>query len=109
MEPNAPTQEPLRGRVSGLRWEAERCPDARPGDALRPACLGGLVGLGIGLLGRLPAPVRLAAVAAGAAAGALASHYHLNLDWDPDHLRPDPPTPEAPEHDAPGDEPPRPL
>ena len=113
MEPNAPgTRYAGRasGRVSGLRWEVERCPDATLRDALTPAAAGGALGLVASLLVRAPGSLRLVGAAAGAALGAFASQYHMNLDWDPDRLRGEP-EPAAPEGDAPADppEPPQPF
>ena len=106
-------QEPksYSGKLGGLRWEAEPCPDAAQGDTIKLGAGGGLVGFASALLMGLPPQLRLVAAAAGAIAGAVASRYHLNLDWDPDSLRDgDGPTP--PETDDPGDFPledPQPL
>ncbi|RMG07547.1 MAG: hypothetical protein D6731_23630 [Planctomycetota bacterium] len=74
----------LEGRLGGLRWEAEPCPDASEGDRLRGALIGGGAGLLSGLLLRLPPSLRLLALAGGALVGRFAAGHHLNLDWDPD-------------------------
>ena len=109
--------EAHRGKISGLSWETERCPDAQAGDGLKPAAIGGLIGFGLGHLLRAAPRGRLLLCAAGAFGGFLASRHHLNVDWDPDALRggspKDPPSqaqapapdseqaPEAPEDDDP--------
>ncbi len=79
-----------KGKLGGLRWEAESCPDATSPDTLKATAGGGLLGFGGAILMGLPPQLRLVAVAAGAIAGALASRYHLNLDWDPDFMRDSP-------------------
>ncbi len=100
----------LAGRISGLRWEAERCPEARWSDAPTPAAVGALIGFAAALFGRAPGSLRLIGAAAGAAVGALASQYHLNLDWDPDRLRGEPlPEPDAPRPEERPAPPPQPL
>jgi len=81
------------GRISGLRWDVERCPDARWKDAVEPGVVGGLGGLLLGGLSRATPHGRLLVAALGAAAGVFASRYHVNLDWDPDRLREAPLTP----------------
>ncbi len=113
MEANGPGTR-YGGRVSGLRWEVERCPDATLRDAVTPAAAGGALGLVASLLVRAPGPLRLFGLAAGAALGAFASQYHMNVDWDPDRLRgePEPPAPPStPPGEAPADpaQPPQPF
>ena len=75
------------GSMSGLHWEVEQCPDASPNDALKPAFLGGLLGFAVGFLTHTGMPGRLLLTGVGAVLGASASKYHVNVDWDPDHLR----------------------
>ena len=104
-------QEPgtYKGRISGLRWEAEACPDARGEDTLKNAAIGGGVGyLSAILLGVSP-QLRLVVAGLGALAGHVATKYHLNLDWDPDQLRGDEPPPPAPRDDDDFDPRPQPL
>jgi len=73
------------GGFSGLRYEAEACPDAD--GALKAAAVGGAAGFaGAWLIGAHPV-FRLLAAGAGAAAGAVLTRYHLYLDWDPDRYR----------------------
>jgi hypothetical protein len=97
------------GKLGGLRWEAESCPDATTEDSLKLSAGGGLVGFASALLMGLPPQLRLVVAAAGAIAGAVASKYHLNVDWDPDAFRQGSPPPGP---DEPGDLPledPQPL
>lgn len=97
----------ITGKVSGLSWEAERCPDASPDDALKTAFGGTLVGYGLGFLFGFSRTGRFLSAGLGACAGAIASRYHLNVDWDPDALRGEPasqaggddaPPPAEPDH-----------
>ena len=94
------------GQISGLRWEAERCPDAEDSDSLKATLGGGALGFVGGLLMGMPPQLRLVAAAVGAAFGHVTTKYHINLDWDPDALRPpaprdddddDDPRPSAPQ------------
>lgn len=75
------------GNVSGLRWEAEECPDATSSDVFRSTASGGAIGFVSGMLLGMSPGLRIVAALAGAAVGHVASKYHLNLDWDPDQLR----------------------
>ncbi|MGE0712002.1 MAG: hypothetical protein AB7N76_20385 [Planctomycetota bacterium] len=73
---------------SGFHLEAQECPECQPGDAWAPALVGGALAWGLALLSGVGAPGRVLAATLGAGAGALASRFHLNLDWDPDRLHP---------------------
>jgi hypothetical protein len=75
------------GALSGLRWEAEECPDATSSDIFRSTAGGGAIGFVSGLLLGMSPAMRIVAALAGAAVGHVSSKYHLNLDWDPDQLR----------------------
>ena len=90
------SQEPqsYSGKLGGLRWEAEACPDATSRETIKATAGGSLAGFASAFLLGLPPQLRLVAAAAGGLAGALASKYHLNLDWDPDSLRGTPPSDE---------------
>ena len=75
------------GELSGLSWEVEACPDCVQGDTLKAAAGGGLIAWGAAMLLGIRSPGRLLAGVVGAAAGALASNFHMNFDWDPDRFR----------------------
>ena len=79
------------GQISGLRWEAEKCPDASDGDLLKVGLGGGAIGFVGGLLMGFSPPMRLIAAAFGALIAQTSTRYHINLDWDPDALRGAPP------------------
>lgn len=84
-----PSAAPQRftGRFSGFSYEAERCPACGSGEQLKGAAGGGFLAYGLTLLlGASPAG-RLLAAGVGAIAGALASQWHLRVDWDPEALR----------------------
>lgn len=92
----------FKGTFSGLKVEVEPCPDCSREDTLKGAAVGGALGFGLSLLTRGTFMGRLIGAGLGAAAGALASRYHLYMDWDPDRVRygenpPTPPAPPAPE------------
>lgn len=75
------------GRFAGFSYEAERCPACGSDEQLKGAAGGGILGYGLTLLlGASPAG-RLLAAGVGAITGALASQWHLRLDWDPEALR----------------------
>jgi hypothetical protein len=62
----------------------QRCPNATSSRTLRASAIAGVAGGIAGwLLTRHPA-VRLGIALGAAAAGALASRYHVTADWDPD-------------------------
>lgn len=75
------------GRLSGLSYEAERCPECGSGEQLKGAAGGGLIGWGLTLLLGASPGGRLLGAGVGAVVGALASRWHLRLDWDPEALR----------------------
>lgn len=77
----------LTGRFSGLSYEAERCPACGSGEQLKGAAGGGFLGYGLGLLLGASPVGRLLGAGVGAIAGALASQWHLRVDWDPEALR----------------------
>ena len=97
-----------KGQISGLRWEAEKCPDAEDGDSMKATLGGGAVGFVGGILMGLPPQLRLVAAVVGAALGHVTTKYHVNLDWDPDALRRAPP-PDDDNDDDPRPAPPQPL
>jgi hypothetical protein len=80
---------------STLQWQATRCPDTRPGDTWAPAFVGGTLGWGLALLSGVSGPSRVLAAALGAAGGAIASQFHVRVDWDPDRWRDAPSSPPA--------------
>lgn len=75
------------GRFSGFSYEAERCPACGPGERLKGAAGGGVLGYGLTLLLGASPGGRLLGAGVGALVGALASQWHLRLDWDPEALR----------------------
>ena len=77
----------FKGSLSGLKLEVEPCPDCSREDTVKGAAIGGAAGFGLSWLLGGSFLGRLIAVAAGAATGALASRYHVYLDWDPDRVR----------------------
>jgi hypothetical protein len=81
----------ITGKLSGLSYDAEPCPESTSRDQLKGAAGGGLLGWGVSfLLGASPGG-RLMALLLGAGAGALAAKWHLRVDWDPEALRRSPP------------------
>jgi hypothetical protein len=71
--------KPLRHQIA-----IQRCPNATCGRALRAGAIAGVAGGIAGwLLTRHPV-VRIGIALGAAAAGALASRYHVTADWDPD-------------------------
>ncbi len=83
----APSPSRFTGRFAGFSYEAERCPACGSDERLKGAAGGGLLGYGLTLLlGASPAG-RLLAAGVGAVTGALASQWHLRVDWDPEALR----------------------
>lgn len=86
---HSPDAGPRRvtGSFSGLRYDAEPCPESTTRDQVKAAAGGGLVGWGLTfLLGASPAG-RLLGLLVGGATGALAARWHLRVDWDPEALR----------------------
>jgi hypothetical protein len=83
------TPEPRRvtGKISGLSYEAEACPECRLSDQLRSGTIGGVVGWVSTLLLGAPPFGRMLGAAAGIAVGAVAAKWHLRVDWDPEALK----------------------
>lgn len=86
---DASTGAPHRfsGRFSGFSYEAERCPACGSGEQLKGAAGGGFLGYGLTLLLGASPGGRLLAAGVGAIVGAVASQWHLRVDWDPEALR----------------------
>lgn len=86
----APPPRELRrfsGKIAGLGYQLEECPDGGARDhAVACAGGGGLGFLATTLLGA-SLPGRLIGAALGAGAGAMLARWHMRLDWDPDGLR----------------------
>lgn len=77
----------LSGRFSGFSYEAEPCPECRGSERLKAIAGGGALGYGLSLLLGGSAAARLLGAGLGAGLGALASRWHLRLEWDPEALR----------------------
>ncbi len=75
------------GSYSGLRYEAEACPECCSRQALEGAAWGGAIGWAASMLLGGGASARILGAAAGAAAGAALRRWHLRLEWDPDRAR----------------------
>lgn len=75
------------GRLSGLAYQVEECPDGRGRDGKVAVAAGGGVGYLAGLLLGASFGGRLLGAALGAGAGAALARWHVRLDWDPDGLR----------------------
>lgn len=81
--------------LSGLHVEALERPEQHD-EGWTPALVGGAIGWGGALLAGIGAPGRVLAAALGALGGSIAARYRVELDWDPDRLRPRAEVPDAP-------------
>lgn len=88
-----PAPRRVSGKLSGLSYEAEPCPECQLSDQMRGGAIGGVIGWAASLvLGASPFG-RLLGAGLGIAAGAVAAKWHLRVDWDPEALKASPARP----------------
>lgn len=87
---SAMPRPPLRrysGKIAGLGYQLEQCPDGGARDHAVACAGGGGLGLLATMLLGASLPGKLIGTALGAGADAMLARWHMRLDWDPDALR----------------------
>lgn len=87
MPPPPPQVRRWSGRLAGMSYEAEECPDGRGRDGVLAVAGGGGLGWLAGMVLGMSPVGRIIGALVGAGAGAVLSRFHFRLDWDPDKAR----------------------